>query len=148
MSFLEDEIDGQYQKKKCNEVVGFQGFSLKENGSEYHKYHEGDNLLDYFELHKRKGTSGTWKPILLAGTWAQYSKNAIAQLKSITPKSPQLETSLLPLPNLRWPYQARVIKLLDITSSNIVINPFPISYLNLKFLPLSFSTKLSLLLTL
>jgi len=59
MSFLEDEIDGQYQKKKCNQVVGFQGFSLKENGSEYHKYHEGDNLLDYFELHERKGTSGT-----------------------------------------------------------------------------------------
>lgn len=52
MLFLENEVDRQYQKNKCNQVVGFQCFVLEENSSEYNKYHKGDDLLDHLKLHK------------------------------------------------------------------------------------------------
>ena len=62
------------------------------------------------------------KPILLAGTWQQYSKNAMAHEKAITPISGQV--LLTPVCcSLRWPYQASVMKMLLSTSNSIVYVP-------------------------
>src|ERR1700693_1471122 len=49
----------------------------------------------------------------LAGTWKQYSKKAIIQLITITLNS---GTSRY----FRWPYQAKVMKMLETVSSAIV----------------------------
>jgi hypothetical protein len=52
-------------------------------------------------------------PRRLAGTWRQYSKNAIPQLAKMTVR---IGWSL----NLRWPYQAAVMNTFDAVSSRIV----------------------------
>jgi hypothetical protein len=50
----------------------------------------------------------------LAGTWKQYSSEAIIQLKKIT-----LGRGVLRY--LRWPYQAKVMKILEMVNSTIVV---------------------------
>lgn len=54
-------------------------------------------------------------PIRFAGTWRQYSKNAIPQLTMIA-------NSKFELVNFRCPYQANVIKTLAISNKNIANN--------------------------
>src|SRR5437764_1346541 len=49
----------------------------------------------------------------LAGTWKQYSKKAIPQLTKITFQRAELRY-------LRWPYQAKVMKRLEIVNSRMV----------------------------
>src|ERR1041384_5684997 len=49
----------------------------------------------------------------LAGTWKQYSKNAMPQLARITFQSASLRY-------LRWPYQAKVMKTLEMVSRTMV----------------------------
>lgn len=78
-----------------------------------------------FNCNSEKGPPNWLKPNLFAGTCAQYSKNAINQLITITPNIPQLDRSF-GVPNFRCPYQANVIKLLDKINSKIVDNPLPI----------------------
>src|SRR5262249_48440379 len=53
-------------------------------------------------------------PILLAGTWKQYSAKAISQLTRMTRGSGALRY-------LRWPYQAMVMKMLEMVSSTTVV---------------------------
>jgi len=48
-----------------------------------------------------------------AGTWKQYSKNAIPQLIMITFQRASLR-------NFRWPYHAKVMKMFEMVSSRIV----------------------------
>src|ERR1700730_8923863 len=48
-----------------------------------------------------------------AGTWKQYSKKAIPQLARITFQSASLRY-------FRWPYHAKVMKMLEIVSNRIV----------------------------
>ena len=66
-------------------------------------------------------------PMRLAGTWQQYSKKAIAQLKAMTPMSGQW--LLTPVCcSFRCPYHASVMKMLLSTRSRIVYIPFIFSY--------------------
>ena len=62
-------------------------------------------------------------PILFAGTWAQYSKNATAHENRMTSTSGQLEDIFISW-SLRCPYQAKVMKMLDVISNNIVQTAF------------------------
>src|SRR5712691_7225633 len=48
-----------------------------------------------------------------AGTWKQYSKKAIPQLARMTFQSASLR-------NFKWPYHAKVMKILDTMSNRIV----------------------------
>lgn len=56
-----------------------------------------------------------WNPIRFAGTWKQYSKKAIPQLIKMTPMSGRLENQDISL-SRKCPYQASVIKMLEMTS--------------------------------
>jgi hypothetical protein len=62
-------------------------------------------------------------PILFAGTCSEYSKKAIPQLKIITDKRLKFSKRLIVF-SFRCPYQAKVIKALDITRRNTVLKPF------------------------
>src|SRR5437762_556578 len=55
----------------------------------------------------------SYEPMRLAGTWKQYSKKAMPQLAKMTFQSPSLRY-------LRWPYHAKVMKMLEIVSNKIV----------------------------
>src|ERR1700732_3152391 len=55
----------------------------------------------------------SYEPMRFAGTWKQYSKNAMPQLARMTFHSASLRY-------LRWPYQAKVMKIFDMVSSKIV----------------------------
>src|SRR5580765_8584206 len=63
-----------------------------------------------------------WLPMRLAGTWKQYSKKAMPQLIIVTFHSGTFWY-------LRCPYQAKVIKMLEINKRKMVIMcvliPFP-----------------------
>jgi hypothetical protein len=62
-----------------------------------------------------------WMPIRLAGTWKQYSKKAIPQLMSVTFHSCTFWY-------FKWPYHAKVIKILE-RIKNTMVNirgPYPI----------------------
>src|ERR1700682_3767099 len=48
-----------------------------------------------------------------AGTWKQYSKKAIPQLARITFQSASVR-------NFRWPYHAKVMKMLEMVSNRTV----------------------------
>ena len=60
-----------------------------------------------------------WKPILLAGTWAQYSKNARPHDRRMTRINGQPVEIFISC-NFRCPYHANVIKILDVTRRRIV----------------------------
>jgi hypothetical protein len=68
-----------------------------------------DDLLDRLEL---SGADSN-EPMRLAGTWKQYSKKAIPQLARITFQRASLRY-------LRWPYQAKVMKIFEIVRRRIV----------------------------
>src|SRR5271168_4886616 len=55
----------------------------------------------------------SYEPMRLAGTWKQYSKNAMPQLARITFHNASLRY-------FKWPYQAKVMKILEIVSSRMV----------------------------
>src|SRR5271165_2656974 len=59
-------------------------------------------------------TLNSYEPMRLAGTWEQYSKNAISQLTRITLNSGSCRY-------FRWPYQATVMKMFEIVRSRIVL---------------------------
>ena len=84
-----------------------------------------------FNSINENGPSLPWKPILLAGTWKQYSKKAIAQLINIMAKRPKDSTHFNSL-NFRWPYQANVIKELESTNSPIVYKLFIIWFIKIN----------------
>lgn len=60
--FLEDEIDGEYQKDKSDQVIHAEGFCFekyqRENYEDYKRYH----FLNYFELDQRKRSSIIFEP--------------------------------------------------------------------------------------
>ena len=70
-----------------------------------------------------------WKPILLAGTWAQYSKNARPHDRRMTRISGQPVEIFISC-NLRCPYHANVIKMLDVTRRRMVKTAFIIYNIN------------------
>src|SRR6267378_7474688 len=59
----------------------------------------------------------SYEPMRFAGTWKQYSKKAMPQLARITFHSASLRY-------LRWPYHAKVMKMLEIVSSKMVRTRF------------------------
>ena len=65
-----------------------------------------------FSCQRLNGPPYSRNPILLAGTWKQYSKNAIPQLTRIMLNSPRLLNQFICL-NFRCPYHASVMKLFD-----------------------------------
>lgn len=75
-----------------------------------------------FNSKSENGPPFSRNPILFAGTWKQYSKNAMPQLMRMT----IINGSALNFPKpciFRWPYHARVMKMLEITRSAIVYTP-------------------------
>ena len=76
-----------------------------------------------FNCSKLNGPPLPAYPIRLAGTWKTYSKRAIDQLTRITAIRPYFVNMLQSL-NLRWPYQANVIKTLESKSKAIVVSVF------------------------
>lgn len=76
-----------------------------------------------FNCQSVNGPPFSTKPILLAGTWKEYSNSAIPQLINITPArlKPLNQVHCL---NFKWPYQAKVIKVLDNIKRPIVIKAF------------------------
>src|SRR6266436_375157 len=55
----------------------------------------------------------SYEPMRFAGTWKQYSKKAMPQLARMTFHKASLRY-------LRWPYQAKVMKMFERVSSRIV----------------------------
>src|ERR1700704_2192468 len=55
----------------------------------------------------------SYEPMRLAGTWKQYSKKAMPQLARRT-------FQIASLRYLRWPYQAKVMKIFEMVSRRIV----------------------------
>ena len=66
-----------------------------------------------------KGPPFPVKPILLAGTWAQYSKKASPQEKRITIITGQPDEIFISW-SFRWPYQANVMNTFDAMRRRIV----------------------------
>lgn len=58
-------------------------------------------------------------PILLAGTWAQYSRNATPHEKRMTTNNGQLDDIFISW-SFRWPYHANVMNTFDAIRSSIV----------------------------
>lgn len=76
-----------------------------------------------------------WKPSRLPGIWSEYSKNAIAHDNRITPISGQLLIIFISW-SFRWPYHAKVIKILEQISNRIVYSPFMLKLVfNRIFMP-------------
>ena len=76
-----------------------------------------------FSWTSEKGPPLPANPMRLAGTWQQYSKNAMNHENMMTPNSGQFEDT----PDCckrRCPYQANVIKMLLSTSSMMVYRAF------------------------
>ena len=71
-----------------------------------------------FNCHRLKGPPFSEKPILFAGTWKRYSKKATPQLIRTTTNK-LTPTSLFISFNFKCPYQASVIKTLEIISNII-----------------------------
>jgi hypothetical protein len=67
------------------------------------------------------------KPIRFAGTWKEYSNNAIPQLIKIIATRLKFLNQFI-WPNFRCPYQAKVIKVLDTMRSKTVRIPLFIKY--------------------
>ena len=61
---------------------------------------------------REKGPPLAWKPMRLAGTWRVYSKNAIPQDNKIMAMRGQWVVTFISC-SLRWPYQAKVMKILE-----------------------------------
>ena len=80
-----------------------------------------------FSCIRLKGPPFSTNPILFAGTWAQYSRNATPQEKRITIISGQLDEIFISC-SFRCPYQANVINTFDAISNNIVQIAFIKSY--------------------
>ena len=76
-----------------------------------------------FSCQMENGPPFSIKPILLAGTWKQYSKKAKPQLNKIISGKPKLLNQLKSL-SFRWPYQAKVMKMLEMISNIIVYTAF------------------------
>jgi hypothetical protein len=72
-----------------------------------------------FSCHNEKGPPLSTKPILLAGTWKRYSKNAIPQLIRIIKNKPA-PGSQFSCFIFKCPYQASVINALEQISNTIV----------------------------
>ena len=72
-----------------------------------------------------KGPPFSIYPNLFAGTWNAYSKRAINQLIRIMLSNPKLLNHEISL-NLRCPYHANVMKVLEIIKKAIVISPLAI----------------------
>ena len=80
-----------------------------------------------FSCMRLNGPPFSTNPMRLAGTCAQYSKNATPHEKRITRMSGQLEDIFISW-SLRWPYQANVMNTFEATSRSIVQIAF-ISYI-------------------
>ena len=82
-----------------------------------------------FNCNNVNGPPFPLKPIRLAGTWKQYSKRAIPQLiRMITNRgsaSNHLNSRIF-----KWPYHAKVIKTLEMTSIPMVRKIFIMFYTN------------------
>lgn len=72
-----------------------------------------------FNCIREKGPPFPSKPIRLAGTWKQYSKNAIPQLISTMAAIPRVSNHFISL-SFKWPYQAKVIKVFDSINNPMV----------------------------
>ena len=96
---------------------------------------EGDDFLDDLELRRGRRCR---TPMRLAGTWRQYSKKAMRP----TDEDDLPECDLL---YLRWPYQAKVIKMFDPMSRRIVHMQQPpnTSYLPVRCIEMSIADNLS-----
>lgn len=75
-----------------------------------------------FSCTSEKGPPLILEPILLAGTCAQYSKKATPHEKRITRISGQPSEIFISC-SFKWPYHAKVIKMLDTTNSRTVQTP-------------------------
>ena len=126
--FHKDEIHGSDEADECGKVIPMQPLPLEEDVGD-------DGEDDVSDTHscitlsctRLNGPPLAMNPMRLAGTWQQYSKKAIAQLKAMTPMSGQL--LLVPVCwSLRCPYHASVMKMLLSTRSRIVYIPFIFSY--------------------
>lgn len=84
-----------------------------------------------FNCIRLKGPPLPSNPKRLAGTWAQYSKKAIPHEKRMTPISGQW-VLILASCSFRWPYQAKVINMLDKISRPIVASPLIMKIQNSK----------------
>src|SRR5579864_3186322 len=73
----------------------------------------------------------SYEPIRFAGTWKQYSKKAMPQLARITFQSASLRY-------LRWPYQAKVIKIFE-TVSRTIVSTGDVSAMGWDFVQTQFS---------
>src|SRR5579863_1404837 len=73
----------------------------------------------------------SYEPIRFAGTWKQYSKKAMPQLARMTFHSASLRY-------LRWPYQAKVIKIFE-TVSRTIVSTGDVSAMGWDFVQTQFS---------
>ena len=74
-----------------------------------------------FSCHSVKGPPSSALPMRLAGTWKQYSNNAMPQLNSTMATTPKRCNCDL---NAMWPYHANVINTLEQMRSAMVDIPF------------------------
>ena len=101
---FEDEKSCQQKKQKTDRVVPFQPFFEVKRRKDC-KNRKGNNFLHDFKL--RGG-----KIVMTDAVGGQYSKKAIPQLARITiHRAADLY--------LRWPYQAKIMKIFETTSSTI-----------------------------
>ena len=85
--------------------------------TEYDENRESYHLLYHLQLDQGKWAAS--KPILLAGTWKQYSTRAMPHERPIMRYSGQLFDTP-DVCSFRWPYHAKVMNTLAITSMAMV----------------------------
>jgi len=105
---MENEESSHGDETEADQVVPFHGLAEVEN-RKHGKDGQRDDFLNGFQL---RGVEFV-RAEAVAGTWKQYSKKAMPQLATTTFQSATLRY-------FRCPYQAKVMKMLEMVSSRIV----------------------------
>ncbi len=122
LPFLKNHKYSYNDQAEANQVVPAELFFLKKNNRKQCKNGKCYGLLYGFQLNQAKGSPIFFKSCAVGGNLKRYSKKANAQLIIITENRPRLlphENSL----NLRWPYQANVMKVFEIKRNIMVLTP-------------------------
>jgi hypothetical protein len=105
---VEDEESPERDEREARGIVRLEFFAQIEDGE-----NREDRKRDYFLNGLELRTVEFVGADAVRGTWKQYSKKAITQLTRMTFQSASLR-------NFRWPFHAKVIKMLEMVRNRIV----------------------------
>jgi len=104
-------------------MIHAERFVLKKYKREHYEHAECDHFLDHLELHKGKRATIFFKTYTIGRHLRMYSNRAMPQLMRITATRLRFWLQVISL-NFRWPYHAKVIKVLEAMRRRMVRKGF------------------------